>query len=410
MFFFLKLAWGNLIKNRRNTVTILTVVIVCVFFMEFGIGYMDGFKEKLLNDALLQSGHIKIYNQKYYDSLDFAPIDRNMPYDAEKIRRLEALDGVTSVRPEINFGAMANSVHDNHECMVKAIDLSVKGGIYEKRIKSVKTGRFIEKDNELAVGYKAAQLLGVGVGDRIIILTMDRYGSMNAAEGLITGLMYSRNDDEDEGLVICSLAFAQRALSMGNDITELIVNVKDPFKDDAVAAQLQGIYPAGFAVVPWQKGQAYLMGMLGLMNAGIFLIALIILSVAALGIVNSFLMNIIGRLPEFGVLRAIGLGGRQLFLMIVAESAILGVIGTALGMIPGLMVNWYFMVHPISYQNMGDAFKSFEGLDFMIGTAIMPASTAVIAVTGVLIAITASFYPASIAVNRKPVEILRSIQ
>jgi putative ABC transport system permease protein len=410
MFFFLRLAWGNILKNRQNTVTILTVVSICVFFMEFGIGYMDGFKEKILKDALLQSGHIKIYNQKYYDSMDFAPIDYNFPYDAGKISRIRGLDGVTSVRPEINFGAIANSVHDNHETMVKAIDPKDNSGIYEKRIKSVKQGRFIEKDNELAIGYKAAKMLGVGPGDRIIIMTMDKYGGINAAEGIITGLMHSKNQEEDEGLVICALAFAQKALAMENDVTELIANVKNPLKTGAAAAEIAKIYPAGFAVVPWQKGQAYLVDMLGIMDVAVFIIALIIMSVAALGIVNSFLMNIMGRYPEFGIFRAIGVSGRQLFLMILAESALLGVVGTALGMIPGLLLNWYFMVHPISYESMGDAFKSFEGLDVMIGTAILPVSTAIIAVTGILTSILASCYPAFIAVNKKPVDILRSVQ
>ncbi len=410
MFFFLKLAWGNLIKNRQNTITILTVVIVCVFFMEFGAGYMDGFKVKLIKDALQQSGHIKIYNQKYYKSLDFAPVDYTIPYDQDKLRTLENIEGVTSVRPEINFGAIANSIYDNHEALVKGIDLTEKSVNYEKRIKSVKNGRFIEKDDEIVIGYKAAQLLGAGTGDKIIILTVDKYGGVNAAEGRIVGLMHTKNPEEDENLVICSLALAQKALELGNAVTDIAVNTADPFKIETVLTEIKKIYTSGYAVIPWQKGQAYLEGMLGLMNVALLFIALIIMTVAAIGIINSFLMNIMGRYPEFGVLRAMGVSGRQLFMMIVAESALLGIIGTALGMIPGLLLNWYFMLHPISYESMGDVFKGFEGMDVMIGTAILPESTAITAIAGVLISILASFYPASIAVTKRPVDILRSVQ
>src|SRR5208283_3611861 len=116
---FLKIAFGNLLKNRRTSLTILIVVFVCVFLMEFGVGFIDGFKSKIINDFLKAAGHIKIYNTNYYKELDFSRTEFNMPYDAKLLDKLKTVSGVQNVIPELNFGAIANSVTENIECIVK---------------------------------------------------------------------------------------------------------------------------------------------------------------------------------------------------------------------------------------------------------------------------------------------------
>jgi ABC-type lipoprotein release transport system permease subunit len=60
MFIFFKIAAGNIIKNWKNSLTILIVVFVCVFTMQFGTGYVDGFKKKITTDFLQQAGHVNI--------------------------------------------------------------------------------------------------------------------------------------------------------------------------------------------------------------------------------------------------------------------------------------------------------------------------------------------------------------
>jgi ABC-type lipoprotein release transport system permease subunit len=410
MFFFLKLALGNVIKNKRNTMSIITVVIICVFFMQFVVGYMDGFKQKLINDAISQTGHITVYNKGYYENLDFAPVDMNLEYNKAEMKKIADTAGVQDIRSEINFGVVANTEADNKESMVKAIDPSLNSASYDKRRKTVKEGRFPEKNDEILIGIKMARLLKAGIGDKIIMMTMDQYGSINAVEGKVSGIFRNYNPSEESGLIICTLALAQKLLALEGRVTELIVNVNDYTKAREVAAVLEKELKKGMIAVPWQVESAFMVSMLDMMNVSIGLLMAIIIAVAGMGITNSFLMNIMGRLPEFGVLRAMGLGKGQMFGMIMAESFTLGIIGSIAGMIPGALLVYYFQVNPINYESMGEVFDKYEGLDASIGTALTMEGVILVFVTGVLVALAASIYPAITAIIKKPVEILRVTQ
>jgi ABC-type lipoprotein release transport system permease subunit len=164
------------------------------------------------------------------------------------------------------------------------------------------------------------------------------------------------------------------------------------------------------AVIPWQKGQEMIKYALDSMDIATIIMAALILFVAGLGIINSFLMNTMGRLPEFGVMRAMGISRRQLFMLITTESFIQGVLGTIAGLIPGIIIVYYFQLHPISYEAMGEMLGSYTGLDAMIGTALNANGVIVTSVTGILISVLASVYPAMAAINKKPVDILRVLE
>jgi len=448
MLFFLKLGLRSILKNKRNSITILLVVFICVFFMEFTIGYIDGMKKEMSDDALLNIGHIVLYHKDYYNNLDFMPLEYNIEYNDRILEKIKNTPNVVSVRPEINFGAIASSEQENIDALVKAIELKNIEN-YEKRVKSVIKGRFIEKDREFAIGYKVAQSLKIKIGDSLILLTIDRYGSMNAIEGKVVGFYKSNIVSEDKSGVICSLATAQKLLGMEGRVTEILINVDDfmgydyktlgkiddlrkkaekakdekqkqkilnlletkyPLKGaEKTAKDLESKLPDYVTAVPWQKDQGYLILLLNITDIWIYIILGIILFVAAMGISNSFLINITGRMQEFGILRAMGLSTKQMFGMILSESFLLGLIGSIAGMIPGIFLVYYFQINPIDYSAMGEALEVYKGMDVVMGAYLSLKSAFYVFITGVLISVLASAYPALIAIKKKPVEILRMI-
>jgi putative ABC transport system permease protein len=66
-------------------------------------------------------------------------------------------------------------------------------------------------------------------------------------------------------------------------------------------------------------------------------LALVAVVVAALGIVNTLTMDVVERVREIGILRAVGMTRRQVGRMVVVEAGILGVIGALLGIAAGLL-------------------------------------------------------------------------
>ncbi|MGE3807906.1 MAG: ABC transporter permease, partial [Gemmataceae bacterium] len=65
--------------------------------------------------------------------------------------------------------------------------------------------------------------------------------------------------------------------------------------------------------------------------------------VAALGVVTSLLISIMQRRSELGILRAIGATRTQVLVSVLAEAALMGLIGALIGMAIGVPIEWYIL-------------------------------------------------------------------
>jgi putative ABC transport system permease protein len=77
--------------------------------------------------------------------------------------------------------------------------------------------------------------------------------------------------------------------------------------------------------------------------------------VVALGVMAALLISVIQRQRELGLLRAVGATRAQVIRTVVAEAILMGVIGTALGLLIGLPLEWY-VVHVLLFEEAGFEF------------------------------------------------------
>jgi putative ABC transport system permease protein len=76
----------------------------------------------------------------------------------------------------------------------------------------------------------------------------------------------------------------------------------------------------------------------------------IMLVVAALGVINSLLANIMDRIREIGVLRALGMLRGHISRMIVLEATLVGLVGVAAGALTGSALGYVILKHVTSVQ------------------------------------------------------------
>jgi putative ABC transport system permease protein len=111
-------------------------------------------------------------------------------------------------------------------------------------------------------------------------------------------------------------------------------------------------------------------------------LALVAVIVAALGIVNTLTVSVLERVRELGVLRAAGMTTRQVRRTVVVEAGILGIVGSVLGIVTGLVAAGLLVV--------------LAG-----GGPLIPeppwVSIAVAALLGIGISMAAAWYPARLA-------------
>jgi putative ABC transport system permease protein len=112
-------------------------------------------------------------------------------------------------------------------------------------------------------------------------------------------------------------------------------------------------------------------------------LAIIAVIVAALGIVNTLTMNVLERVREIGVLRAAGMTTRQVRRTVVVEAGILGVTGSILGIVTGIVA--------------GAVMLAIAGGDAALGFALPWRSIALAAALGIGLSMLAAWYPARLA-------------
>ena len=154
----------------------------------------------------------------------------------------------------------------------------------------------------------------------------------------IVGIFKSLNDEEDAQFAICDLKTAQKLLGIPGRVTEITIELTRYEQTDRYVAKLRPHLPQGIELRTWAQDQASLIALLKISDAAMAVLAAIVLVVASLGMINTFLMSVLERLPEFGTLRAIGMGRGQLVSIVVLQGFVSGVVGTAIGLVTGIKV------------------------------------------------------------------------
>ncbi|MBU8934794.1 MAG: ABC transporter permease [candidate division Zixibacteria bacterium] len=129
-------------------------------------------------------------------------------------------------------------------------------------------------------------------------------------------------------------------------------------------------------------------------------VGFIALVTASLGIVNTMVMSITERIREIGILKALGADERDIKLLFLVESGVIGAIGAVVGIVFGwLITRAASLIARIIMERQGiDGMELFAMPVWLVGTAFL---------FGFLVSLAAGWYPAARAARVDPVEALR---
>jgi len=85
---------------------------------------------------------------------------------------------------------------------------------------------------------------------------------------------------------------------------------------------------------------------------------IVVILVATLGVVMSLLISVLQRRREMGLLRAIGAARGQVIRSVLAEAFLMGIIGTAIGLLVGVPFEWYIL-HVVILEESGYLFPVY---------------------------------------------------
>ncbi len=402
---YFKLAYRNLGRHRRRTVLSGLALAMGTTLLMFIAAFFQGEMRSAMESTLrLSSGHLQVRDADY-DPDKLSVAWEYLIENPEQIAaQIEALDQVDVATPRLLASGIISVQSDSIGVQIMGIDPASRANDPYRHLVS---GEFLTADDRegILIGYPLAQNLALNVGDRINLLVNTADGTVDEQLFTVRGIYTTGTTAYDKGIVFLPLAKAQAFSGAGNHASMIFVLLKDREQAEFVA---KAIPSRNFKVETWRELNSLLVLVNDFSNAYLTVINLIILGVTITVIVNTLLMSVFERTREIGILSAIGMKGRQIIAMFLAEASLLALGGVTVGSLAGWALSVYFGKVGIYFGDLGLSADML--LEDRIYTYLTLESAINLIITAFVFTLIASLYPARMASRMEPVEALHSAQ
>ena len=141
--------------------------------------------------------------------------------------------------------------------------------------------------------------------------------------------------DSDSTWAFTRLSDAQRMFGLGDLVAVLEFKLDDIYQADKIGNELEKAAGTGYMTTNWMEQNKALFHALRLEQLVTFITIGLIVFVAALNILISLTMMVMEKTRDIAVLMSMGARKSQVRRMFIAQGALIGIIGTAIGLILG---------------------------------------------------------------------------
>jgi len=335
----LKLALRNVLRHKaRSGMTLLAIMVGVVGLVLSGGFVQDIYKQ--LGEMLIhsQSGHLQISQDGYFERGARSP-EKFLIADPEPVRETVAkIEGVDDVMGRVFFSGLLNNGRADLPIIGEGIEPARENRLGTGLV--LTEGRALEDSdaNGMIIGHGLAHALKLKPGDWATLVLNTADGALNSLEFEVIGVFQTFSMDYDARAVRIPLA-AARELLVNEGVNTLVVALKRTEDTGAIATQLKGQLVAdGLEVKDWQELNEFYVKTVEMYDSQFGVLRLIILLMVLLSVANSVNMSVFERVGEFGTMMALGNRGHRIFALIVAENAILGLVGAVTGVVLGIIL------------------------------------------------------------------------
>ena len=406
---YLRLAWRNYWRHRRRTLIVVVAIGLTMALMMFYDGFVGGFDQAIYGNAIkVLGGNIQIHANGYRAKADQTPL-LPLGNDQAIVQAALARPQVVAASRRINTGGMAASREG-------AFPVSIVGVEPEKELpvslvaQHVVEGRYLTAvDQDMVfIGKGLAEAMNVAVGERITLVGRATHSQMRRRTMTVAGVYDVGMRDIEKRTIYISLGEAQDLYGLSGQSTEVALSLKQIGQESAVMRALKPGLP-GYEMTSWETSFPDMQKAIETKGGVMNIFSVIMLIIVGIGILNLLLMAVYERTREIGVLGALGLRPRHISTLFVLEGAMMGLVGAAVGVGLGLLIN-------ILLGRVGMDFSKFAGMTeytALLSGRVYPTlgleKLLQRVLTVVIIATLASFYPAHEAAQREPAEALHYV-
>jgi len=345
-----QIAWRYLRARRREGgVSVMTWIsligiALAVFALIATLAVRSGFRHEFVQTILGANAHVSVFSARYLDE------NQNMTRAIKDFdvlaARVAAVPGVTRAAPIIRGQLMASFSGRNAGIEAfgqRLADLETLPLIAQPE---TATGDLSRLGEGVAIGSGVARELGVVLGERIKIISPDgvktAFGTSPRIKSYEVVYIFSVGRyDIDRTRVYLPFAEAQSYFNREGTADEIEVLVEDPDAvDDLILPLIRATEPRG-VVWTWKDSAGGFLQALKTEDNVMFIILAILVLIASMNIVSGLVMLVKNKGADIGILRTMGLSEGAILRVFFLVGALIGVVGTGLGVVMGCLFAIY---------------------------------------------------------------------
>jgi lipoprotein-releasing system permease protein len=402
------------LRSRRTTRTASLNTVISTGGVAVGVtalivvlGVMNGLRDDLRQRILVANPHLRILTfgagLRMDDWRKVLQIVRRQPGVVAAAPEVISQAGITAGQ---DYGEGVNLVGfdpDTGTHSVTSLPQSIQQG--DLSFRTTKPNM----DGGILLGTRLANRLSVYPGDVVTLVPVTQ-AKVNPALGVavprfwrfeVSGLFDTGMFQYDNQFVVVRRDVAQKFTGLGDAVSGIAVRVTDPDQAPAIGQELEKRLGYPYRSLDWQTQNANLFSALQLEKLAMGLIIFFIMVVAAFNIVGTLTMVVNDKTREIGILRAMGLTSPAVARVFLLQGAVIGAVGTAMGLVVGLTVA--YVVDRSGWVRINPAVYFIDHLPVHVEAL----DVLVVVVASLAIAVLATLYPSRSAAGLTPVDAIR---
>jgi len=353
MWTFIKLAWRNVLRNKRRTILAGIAIGIGLAALIFTDAVIIGMEQNMVRSATSSFlGEGQIHQAGFRETLEVDKTIKNLEWVTSNLKKESIVKSFT--QRTMAFGMITSTANVNSISLI-GINPDTERNLSQIDEAIIK-GKYLSDNepNSIVIGKKLAENLEVDLEDRVVVtVAQAKTGDLSQEMFRISGIYYFNTPDMDSGMAFIPLEKSQEMLGIGNNAHEIAVKFTDiKYGQDKELPFWSKYSQYGNEAIGWVKIVPELEATFKFTKLSIYVTGIILFGVISFGIINTLFMSLYERMFEFGVLRAIGTGPFRMAQLILLEAGSLAIISIICGSILGFIITYIVMKTGIDYRGI----------------------------------------------------------
>lgn len=397
-------------KRRDHFITFISIVsmlgiAIGVTVLITVLSVMNGFTKEIRTRILSITPHVMVTGGFGAHLQDWESLSK----------RLLKHPDVLAAGPYVDGQGMLTRGKEVRGVAIKGIEPTAIEGVFPLKdtlqagsVDGLKSGQF-----GIILGSYLAKLLGVGIGDKVTLVvpdvTVSIAGAMPRLKRLTVVGIFEVGYVYDSGFAFINIDDAAKIFKTEGGVSGVQLRLDDPFTAPRVAREIYNELDGYNTVVDWTMLNSAYFSAVKMEKTMMFFTLIMILAIAVFNLISTLVMVVTDKRADIGVLRALGASNRDIMSIFISQGAIIGLIGTLLGVAAGValslnvtqLVSAVERAFSVKFLSADVYFISFLPSHLEYGDVVL------IAISAMVLSLLATLHPAWRAANVQPAEALR---